>query len=300
VLAVSSVFWALLASGIAQGAVVALAALGFLITHKATGVVNFAQGDLITLGAFVAFWLTKDFDAPIGLAYAGSVAIMFCVGMFIERVAYAPLRGRSLHVVVIATLGVALVIRSIIGLWLGTSPVSLDSPAKGHTFELFGAVIPYQRLVILVVTAICVLALIFTFNFTSFGRQVRALASDRETAQLHGVRVSRMSLIAFGLSAALAAVAGCLIGANQGSFDITLGFGVMLGGFSAAILGGFGSLPGVVVGGFVLGLLEQFFIPYYLPELNEYKALFPYLLMILVIAVRPTGLFTRGTHVARL
>lgn len=296
-LAVSSVFWSLLASGTAKGAVVTLAALGFLLTFKATGVINFAQGDMVTLGAFLAVWLADDFDAPILVAYVGAIAIMFAVGVAMERLAYAPLRRQPIHVVVIAALGAAVAMRSFLGLWRGTEPVSLDSPAKGHTFKLLGAVIPYQRLVIVVVTLLVIALLLFVFQRTSVGRQVRALATDRETAELYGVRVGRMSMLAFGSSAALAGLAGVLIGPNQGSFDLTLGFGVMLGGFAAAVLGGFGSLGGVVVGGFVLGVLEQLVVPYYLPDLDQFKGAAPYVVMILVIAVRPQGLFARGDHV---
>jgi branched-chain amino acid transport system permease protein len=294
VLAFSSKFISLSAAGISQGAIVALAALGFLLVYKATGVVNFAQGDLITLGAYLAVWLVRDFDAPIVPAYLGAIALMFVIGVLIERVAYAPLRGRSIHVVVIATLGAAIVIRTVIALWLGSSPVALDSPVRGKLWRVGGAAIPYQRVVIVVVTLLVVAALTWLFGSTAFGRQVRALAADRETARLHGVRSARLSMIAFGLSAAIAGLAGVLIGPANSSFDITLGFSVMLGGFAAAILGGFGSLGGVVIGGFLIGLVEQLFGGY---VLRDYRGAYPFVLMILVIALRPQGLLSgRAAH----
>jgi branched-chain amino acid transport system permease protein len=286
-------FWSLLASGVSQGAIVALAALGFLIIFKATGIVNFAQGDLITLGAYFALWLSRDEGWPILLAYAGAIAIMFGVGIVLERVAYAPLRGRSVHVVVIATLGAAIIMRTTVALWLGSTPVALRSPATGHLWNVGGAAIPVQRIVIVVVTLLVVAALIFLFEHTSFGRQVRTLAADRVTARMYGIPVGRLSMIAFGLSAALAALAGILIGPAVSSFDTTLGFSVMLGGFAAAILGGFGSLGGVVIGGFLIGLAEQLLGGY---VLRDYRAAYPFILMIVVIAVRPQGLFARGTH----
>lgn len=294
VLAVSSKFISLTAAGISQGAIVALAAVGFLLVYKATGVVNFAQGDLITLGAYLALWLTRDFDAPILAAYAGAIALMFLIGVVLERVAYAPLRGRSIHVVVIATLGAAIVIRTVIALWLGASPVALDSPARGHLWRVGGAAIPFQRIAIVAVTLLVVAGLTWLFGSTAFGRQVRALAADRETARLHGVRSARLSMVAFGLSAALAGLAGVLIGPANSSFDITLGFSVMLGGFAAAILGGFGSLTGVVIGGFLIGLVEQLFGGY---VLRDYRGAYPFVLMILVIALRPQGLLSgRAAH----
>ena len=294
ILAVSDKFVTLTAAGVSQGAVVALAALGFLLVYKATGVVNFAQGDLVTLGAYLAVWLSRDVDAPILLAYAGALAMMFAVGVMLERVAYAPLRGRSIHVVVIATLGVAIVIRTVLSLWLGATPVALDTPLRGRVWRIGDAAIAYQRIAIVVVTLLVVAALGWLFGRTAFGRHVRALASDREAARMHGVRSSRLSMVAFGLSAALAGLAGVLIAPATSSFDLTLGFSVMLGGFAAAILGGFGSLVGVVLGGFLIGLVEQLVGGY---VLRDYRGAFPFVLMILVIALRPQGLLPgRAAH----
>lgn len=288
-------FLNLFASGIATGAIVTLAALGFLITYKATGVVSFAQGDMITLGAYLGVWAAKDLDAPILLAYAVAIVAMFGVGVVMERIVYAPLRGRSVHVIVITTLGAAIVIRALINLWRGADPQYLDSPLRGKVLRVGGAVITYQRVAIVIVTAIVVIALIWAFDRTQTGRQVRALAADRDTARLYGVRAARLSLMAFGLSGALAGLAGVLLG-PVGNFDLTLGFSVMLGGFAAAVLGGFGSLGGVVAGAMLIGLAEQLVGGYWL---RDYKDAYPYVLMILVIALRPTGLFAKGGH-ARL
>ena len=291
-----SQFVALLASGLATGAIAALAAVGFLVTYKATGVVNFAQGDLITLGAYIAIWTTQK-EGMFGLGalglipgYAVTILIMFLIGMGLERVAYAPLRGRSIHVIVITTLGAALVLRAFIGLWQGTTPRFLDSPVRGDVLKIAGANISYQRVVIVVVTAVIVTAMIVLFQFTSFGRQLRATAVDRDTAKLCGVPVNWLSMLAFGLSAALAGLAGILLG-PLGSVDLTLGFNFMILGFAAAVLGGFGSIGGVVVGGVAIGLVEHLFGGYIG---RDYAAIYPFVLMILVIALRPQGLFTRA------
>ena len=322
---------ALFGAGVAQGAIVALAAVGFLTIQKATGIANFAQGDLITLGAFLAFWATdatgiaKDgLGLSLGLGILVTLVLMFGIGVGIERVAYAPLRGRDIHVVVIATLGIALVIRTLIGIWQGSSPRSLRSWfSLGESLENFlffrdgalhltigflgidDAVISAQRVVIIVVTAVVVLGIMLLFSRTSFGRQVRAIAADRETARLYGVRANSMSMLAFGISAALAGLAGILIGPLS-SFDLTLGFSYMLLGFAAAVLGGFGSIGGVVVGALMIGLTDQLFggamLPLFVQKVLhgdpsivlKYRSLFPYLLMLIVIAVRPQGIFGRA------
>ena len=283
-------FVALLASGIAQGAIIALVAVGFLLIYKATGVVNFAQGDLITLGAYLAIWANTEHGLGWLPAYAFAIAGMFVIGVVLERVAYAPLRGRSLHVVVIATLGAALVIRSAIGIWQGTQPKYLPSPVVGKVWRVAGAAIAFQRVLIALVTLVVVAVVLWVFQRTAVGRQLRAVAADRDTARLYGVRVNLLSMGAFGASAALAGLAGVLIG-PLGSVDQNLGFGVMLGGFAAAILGGFGNLAGVVLGGVLIGIVEQVVGGYWL---RDYKSALPFVLMILVIAVRPQGLLTRG------
>lgn len=293
-------FTSYMASGISKGAVVALAALGFLLTFKATGVVNFAQGSLISLGAYFAIWFSTRWNLPIVLAYLASMVVLFVIGVGIERVAYAPLRGRSVHVVVIATLGASTIIDTLINLWYGPNPKRLDTPVDGK-FTLFGAAIPWQRVVVVVVTLAAVGVLMVVFNRTQFGRQVRAVAADRDTARLYGVRVNLLSMTAFGLASAMAALAGVLI-APLGSVDLSLGFIVMLGGFSAAILGGFGSLGGVVVGGIIIGFVEQVLASYnyFGWHVRDYQAIYPFLLMLLVIAVKPQGLFSKGGSHGRL
>jgi branched-chain amino acid transport system permease protein len=293
-------FTSYMAAGISKGAVVSLAALGFLLTYKATGVVNFAQGALISLGAYIALWGTQRWGMPIVVACIFSIAIMFIIGVGLERVAYAPLRGRSIHVVVIATLGASIIIETLISIWYGPNPQALATPVGG-SFRLFGATIRWHRVLILVVTLAVVASLIFVFNHTSYGRKLRAVAADRETARLHGVRVGRLSMSAFGLASALAGLAGVLI-APVGQVDISFGFIVMLGGFTAAILGGFGSLGGVVVGGMIIGFVEQVAASYnyFGFEARHYQSIWPFILLLLVIAVKPTGLFTRGASHDRL
>jgi branched-chain amino acid transport system permease protein len=280
-------FVSLLGSGLAEGALTTLAALGFILTYRATGVVNFAQGDLITLGAYLALWANTTLDAPVVGGYAISIVGLFVIGMLLERLAYAPLRGRSVHVVVMSTFGAAIVIRALLGIWKGADPQSLDSPLTGKVLRIAGGAITYQRVAIIVVALVLIVALALMISRTSFGRQLRAIADDREIARMHGVRTSTLSMLAFGLSGALAGVAGVLI-APVGAFDLTLGFGVMLNGFAATIIAGTRKLGGVVVAGFILGCVEQVFGGY---VFRDYKDAYPFLLMIFIVVIKPAGLF---------
>ncbi|MEO6122288.1 MAG: branched-chain amino acid ABC transporter permease [Ilumatobacteraceae bacterium] len=280
-------FVALLSAGISTGSIYALVALGFVTIYKATGVINFAQGDLATLGSYLAFWAVSSLELATGVAYALAIGLMFLVGVGLERITTAPLRGRSVHVVVIATLGAGMAIRAGLGIWQSSRPKRLPSPLGIRTVGLFGARIPYQSILIVAVTAMVVVALILLFERTQFGRQLRALATDTEAARLQGVMVGRMSMLSFGIAGALAGLAGVLF-APVVSVNLNLGFVAMLNGFAAAILGGFGRIGGVVVGALMIGVFEQMAAGYIAPQLRE---VYPFALMILVIAVRPQGLF---------
>jgi branched-chain amino acid transport system permease protein len=279
-------FVALSASGVAFGAVLSLVALGFLVLYKATGVINFAHGDLVTLGAYLAVWGSTTVGMPIVLAYALSLVVMFTLGMGLERIAYAPLRKRPPFAAVIATLAAAIAIRGGIAVWQGSNPQSLRSPVGDHVVTIAGARIAEQRLVIVAVAAVAVLAIVALFQRTGFGRSLRALAADPETARLMGVRTGRVAMVTFGLSTFLAALAGILV-APLTSVDLNFGFSLMVTAFAAAVLGGFTSLGGVVLGSLLIGLVQQLVGAYLLPD---YASTLPFVLLFLVIATKPGGL----------
>ena len=176
-------FIALLISGVAYGAILSLVALGFVLLYKATGVVNFAHGELMTLGAYLAYWFVVTHGVPTLLGYLLSVVALFCCGLLLERVAYAPLRSRPPIVVVISTLAAALVIQGGLAVWQGSTPKVLPSPLDGRVVDVLGASVAGQRLAVTVVTALVVVALLVVFRRTSFGRQMRALATDPRTAE---------------------------------------------------------------------------------------------------------------------
>lgn len=288
-------FIALLFSGLTDGVIAALAAVGLLVLQKATGIISFAHGDLITLGAYLGVWLINGHGWGYVPAVAVGVAIMFVVGMVMERVTLAPLRGKSVHVVVIATLGIALALRSLIGIWQDTDPKRIESPFGGRS-TIFGASITHHRLVVIAVSLVVLLAVIVFFARTSWGRQVRAVAADLQMAQLSGVRASALSVAAFGFSAALAGLCGLLV-APLAAIDLNLGFGIMLNSFAALVIGGSGSVGGVVLAGLMIGFVERVLGGYFL---QDYSDAFPFVFMILAIALRPQGLFGQREHAARL
>lgn len=285
-----STFIALSASALAYGAALALAALGFLVLYKATGVVNFAHGDLITLGGYIALWFITDLhNAPL-VGYLGAVALMFGIGVVLERIAFAPLRRRPHLTVLIATLAAALVLRAAISLWQGSTPQRLPSPAGNAVIDVLGAQVAVQRIVIVVVAAVCITGTALLFQRTSFGRQLRALAADPMAAELYGVRTTRIGAIAWGMSAALAALAAILV-APLSALDINFGFTMMLAAFAAAVLGGFGSLWGATAGALLVGVLQYLIGGYFLPDV---AVVLPFIAMLAILALRPQGLFGRA------
>lgn len=283
-------FVALLASGIATGAILAVVALGFVVLHKATGVVNFAHGDLVTLGAYVALWAGTDLGlGPVPAALL-AVAALFGVGVVIERVAHAPLRKRPAMTVVVATLAAALVLRGLVALWQGSTPRSLPPLLGDGTVRIAGAPVAVQRIVIVAVVAVVLAGLAFTFTRTSAGRQVRALAADPEAAQLLGVRTRGASMLTFGLSAALAGLAGVLV-APLSAVDLGFGFGLMVTAFAGAVIGGFGNLGGVALGAAVIGIVQQVVGGY---VLQGWAPALPYAVILVIVLLRPAGVLSTG------
>ena len=289
-------FISLLGAGLAEGAIITLSALGFVLVFRATAVVNFAGGDFITLGAYLALWGITTLELPIWIAYAMTIVLMFLIGVALERTAYAPLKGRSIHVMLLSTFGASIVIRAGLSLWWGADPRGLDSPIPDDVVRIAGGVITYQRVAIIVVTLLLVTVLTTVMARTSVGRQLRALADDAEVARLNGVRTSRFTMLVFGVSGALAAVAALLI-APVGAFDLNLGFSVMLNGFAAAIIAGNRSYWGLVLVSFGLGVIEQTFGGY---VFRDFKDAYPFLLLILIVVLRPQGLFGGSSVRARL
>jgi branched-chain amino acid transport system permease protein len=281
-------FIALLVSGITYGATLCVVALGFLVLYKATGVINFAHGDLMTLGAYLAFWLTTSVNLSVVPGYLIAVLLMLFVGAGLERAAYAPLRRQPVLVVIISTLGAATAIRAAVNIWQGAVPKPLGSPVHVGGWNVAGGVIPFQS-VLTVGTTICVVTLFaLMFQRTSIGRQLRALADDREVAQLMGMRVRRLSIAAFAASAGLAGLAGVLI-APLTDATLTLGFNFMLTAFAAAIIGGFGSISGTLAAAMGLGVVQQVVGGYLFPS---YSQAIPFVLMIAAILARPSGFVT--------
>jgi branched-chain amino acid transport system permease protein len=245
-----------LASGLVVGGVYALIGLGFVIVYGVTRIINFAQGEMVMLGALGMVTLVGH-GLAIPVAFALTVAGVAAVGALLERVAVHPLRGAPVLTVLIVTIGASIALRGLALVAWGTDPFALRPFSAGPPVTVLGAVVVRQGLWVLALAALVVTGLWLFFNHTYAGTAMRACAVSPRAARLMGIRVDRVFLLAFALAAALGATAGAAAAPiTYATYDM----GLMLGlkGFVAAVLGGLVSPAGAVAGGFLLGVLESF------------------------------------------
>ncbi len=277
----------LLATGLAMGSIYALVALGFVLISNAVNVVNFAQGEFVMVPAFVAVWVMTALKLPFPLVYLIILIFMGVFGIIFQRLAYYPLRNRTFLPVIISTIGVSIFLKNAAQLVFGAEPLLMARPTSADVLNLAGVFIDPQHVVIIVVTLITLVFQYVFFEKTSLGKKMQATAQDKEMARLLGVRVSKMIVITFVYSSILGGVAGILIGPI---FYVSKEMGAMLGlkAFCSTIVGGFGSVPGAILGGLFLGVIEVI-SAYYIS--SAYRDAFAFIILILVLLFRPQGFF---------
>jgi branched-chain amino acid transport system permease protein len=277
----------MVAAGLAMGSIYALVALGFVLIFNAVNVVNFAQGEFAMVPAFIAVWLLADAEIPFVLACVITVAFMIAFGIVFQRVAYYPLRNRSFLPVVISTIGVGIFLKNGAQLIFGAEPLSMPRPTSADAVNILGVLLDPQYIVIVICTLVLLGFQYFIFERTLLGKKMLATAQDKDMARLLGIKVARMIVITFAYSSILGAAAGILVGPI---FFVTKDMGAMIGlkAFCSAIVGGFGSIPGAILGGVFLGVIEVFG-SYYIS--TAYRDAFAFMILILVLLLRPQGFF---------
>ncbi|WP_163851349.1 branched-chain amino acid ABC transporter permease [Pseudooceanicola aestuarii] len=277
-----------LVSGIALGCVYALIALGFVLIYKATETVNFAQGELMMLGAMLCVILMRVMGLPFWMAAMASVVAMAGVGALTERVMIRPVLGQPQFAIIMLTIGFGYLARGAVTMIpdIGTDTTAIEAPWRGEIWEVGGIVLGAEQGYIILATALLCGALFLLFRYTLLGIAMQASSQNQIAAYYVGIPVKRLNTLVWALSALVATVAGLLI-APITFVHANMGF-IGLKAFPAAIVGGFGSLPGAVIGGLVIGLVEAL-AGFYLPE--GFKDIAPYVVVLIMLAVRPTGLF---------
>jgi len=276
----------LLISGLSQGCVYGLIALGFVLIYKATEMVNFAQGDLMMLGAFVAYAFIDQLGLPFALGVLAAIVTMALVGMLIERTVLRPMIGEPAFAVLMITIGLGFVLRAVAGIAWGNEPRSISSPFAGGVLRIGQLAVGYENLAIIGGTVLLCLLLWAFFRFTRIGVAMQAASQNQLAAYYCGIPVKRIYSLVWAMSAAIAATAGVLV-APITLVDPVMGF-VGIKAFAAAIVGGFGSLQGAMLGGLLIGVVEQF-AGLYLP--TGFADTSAYVILLLMLFVRPEGIF---------
>ncbi|MHB1329426.1 MAG: branched-chain amino acid ABC transporter permease [Gemmatimonadales bacterium] len=287
-------FVQLVIAGLSLGSVYALICLAFVVVYRATGVLNFALGGLVVLGAYLTFQFAVRWGFPFPVAVLTAALVMAGVGLLIERVVLRRMVGQPVFAVILVTLGLLFVLEQICTTLWGYDLQMLGDPWGLRTHVLGGVTIKLLDLWTIGTSATALAVVFLGFRFTTVGVAMRAAASDPEAALAHGVNPRTVHGIAWALAAVLAVVAGVFITAGPRGIDLTVSL-VALRAFPAAILGGLDSTEGAVVGGMIVGLAEVLSAAYITPNAPWLGAnvhtVMPYLLMILVLLVRPYGLF---------
>ena len=281
-------FIQLVISGIAQGCIYGLIALGFVLIYKATETVSFAQGELMMLGAFCGLACMTFLGFPFWLSVLSSIAAMAAFGVFLERLVIRPILGQPAFSVVMLTIGIGYVARGLITMipGIGTETHTLPVPYKDQVWKLGGLVLNVEQMVVIASTAVLSGVLYLVFSRSKVGLAMQASSQNQLAAYYMGIPVKRLNGLVWGLAAAVAAIAGLLL-APITFVHANMGF-IGLKAFPAAVVGGFGSLPGAIVGGLVIGIVESL-SGFYLPD--GFKDVAAYVVVLIMLMVKPNGLF---------
>lgn len=280
-----------LISGITVGAIYSVVALGFTVIYNSSGVVNFAQGEFVMLGAMLSVAGTA-LGLPLVVAVMLAILAAALLSVALYDLAIRPARGAPMFALIIITIGASILIRGIAKIFFGTSPQALPTLAGDTPIRIGGAVLQTQSLVVVFGTVLMFAGLHVLMTRTLVGRAVVATATNRMAAQLSGINVELTIRLSFALSAAMGALSGVLIAPiTLASYD--MGTMLALKGFAAAILGGMGNPLGAIVGGLLVGLFEALSSGYLS---SQYKDATAFMIIVLVLLVRPSGLFGKSTY----
>ena len=275
--------------GISLGAIYALVALGFSLVYRTMGLVNFSHGNVVMIGAYLASTFYLSVKLPFALAMVVAIAVTALIGVIIERV-LRPLENKDFDLMLIGTIGFGIVLEALAILICGATGRAVRSPVPAEPLNVFGVRIRTYDLLVLAVAATATAMLVWFLQRTKRGTAMQAVAMDHEAATAVGIHVGRSNALAFMLGAGLAALAGGLVGPLL-YVNPSMGGSLGIKGFAAAILGGFGSIPGAIVGGLAIGMLDSFSAGHF----QGYSELVTFLVFTVIIMVRPTGIFGEKT-----
>ena len=276
-----------LINGLRTGSIYALIAIGYTMVYGIAKMINFAHGDIIMVGAYALYFSISVLGLPVPVALLVTVIVCSVLGVLIEKIAYKPLRKAQPLAVLITAIGMSFFLQSSSLLIFGSTPIPFQSVIPNENIKVGPVTISSITLVTLVVTAVAMILLTLFINKTKLGSAMRAVSEDKGAAELMGINVNSTISMAFAIGSALAAVAGILYISQYQSMKPTLGALPGIKAFVAAVLGGIGSIPGAMLGGILLGLIESVSKAYISTELADAIV---FGVLIVVLLFRPSGL----------
>ena len=283
-----------LVNGLAVGSIYALIALGYTMVYGTIKLINFAHGDVYMMGAFIGYFAVMVLKMNVFVALLVAMVACAVLGVVIERVAYKPLRNSTRVAALITAIGVSYLLENAISYFFGAESRPFPSDFGTETITLFGDVsVNGKQILIFGVTVVLMALLQFIVRYTKMGKAMRAVAVDEQSAQLMGIDVDGVISFTFALGSALAGIAGVLVGMYYNTISTTMGITVGLKAFVAAVLGGIGSIPGAMVGGYLIGLLETMVSLF---GYSPYRDGVVYFLLFIILIVLPAGLFGKNVR----
>ena len=279
-----------LINGISLGSIYALIALGYTMIYGIIKLINFAHGDIYMVGAYLGFYAIT-LGIPVVPAILIAMAVTSLLGVLVERFAYRPLRHAPRISVLITAIGVSFLLEYVMMAVVSPTPRTFPATISDVSFDAAGLIISGQQLLIMGVTFVLMVILTYIVRATKIGKAMRAASYDTEAAQLMGINANRIISVTFAIGSALAAVAGVLIGIYYNSIDPLMGLMPGIKAFVAAVFGGIGILPGAVVGGLVLGIVEAFISGFGFSMFRDAAA---FAILILVLLLKPAGIFGKN------
>ena len=280
-----------LVNGVQIGSVYALVAIGYTMVYGIAKMINFAHGDIIMVGSYVALLFFQSSGLPVWGVIAATAAVSAVLGVTIERLAYKPLRGGSRMSALITTIGVSLMLQNGFLLIFGSSPKPFPNHFTGEGFTLGGVTVSRLTAITLVVTVVLMVLLTLFVNRTRVGKAMRAVSEDQGAAQLMGINIDTSISITFAIGSALAAVAAVLYSSTYPLINPYMGSMLGLRAFIAAVIGGIGVIPGAMIGGFIIGIAEALIKRYISSAMADAIG---FALLIIVLLVKPSGLLGRN------